>query len=77
MDEAGNGICPVLCGAGDDSGSDSAESVCGSVVYHIVYIVFAVMLKNALPLLVYEEIILHSIVMFHRQYHSEIPIFFV
>ncbi len=37
-DEAGNGICPVLCGAGDDSGSDSAESVCGSVVYHIVYI---------------------------------------
>ena len=37
-DEAGSRICPVLCGGGDDIGSDPAESVCGSVVYHIMYI---------------------------------------
>ena len=37
-DEAGSRICPVLCGAWNGSGIDTAESVCGSVVYHIVYI---------------------------------------
>ena len=36
-DEAGNGICPVLCGAWNDSGTGSAELVCVGVVYHIVY----------------------------------------
>lgn len=38
LDEAGSGICPVLCGAWDGLCTDSAESVCGSAVYYIVYI---------------------------------------
>lgn len=37
-DEACGGICPVLCGDWDDSGIDTAESVCYSAVYHIMYI---------------------------------------
>ena len=37
-DEAGNGICPVLCGAWHGCGVGSAQSVCGGDLYHIVYI---------------------------------------
>ncbi len=38
MDEAGNGICPVLCGAWHGRGVGSAQSVCGGDVYSVVYI---------------------------------------